>query len=225
MITTKDIKILYVEDHEMVREGIKMALAYQGRFNAIIDDASHGPEAIAKALSASYDIILMDVNIPIKDGIEVTKHLFSKGQEPKILALSMHEEDYIVKKMINAGALGFINKNAGVEELTKAILTVAEGKPYYSNEVAQILLQNKTTNQPTNDTMQTPISFLIQKGLTRREVQILELLSQKHSNNEIAEKLEISKRTVSNHRYKIMQKLNIHSLAGIVAYAHENGLV
>lgn len=225
MITTKDIRILYVEDHEMVREGIKMALSYQGRFNPIIDDASHGAEAIAKALSSNYDIILMDVSIPIKDGIEVTKHLFSKGKNPKILALSMHEEDYIVKKMIHAGALGFINKNAGVEELTKAILTVAEGKPYYSNEVAQILLKNKTTTQPTTDSIQTPISFLIDKGLTKREVQILQLLSQRLSNNEIAEKLEISNRTVSNHRYKIMQKLNIHSLAGIVAYAHENGLV
>lgn len=224
MITTKDIRILYVEDHEMVREGIKMALAHQGRFNAIIDDASHGAEAIAKALSKNYDIILMDVNIPVKDGIEVTKHLFSKGKEPNILALSMHEEDYIVKKMINAGALGFINKNAGFEELTKAILTVADGKPYYSNEVAQILLKNKGAKSNTSN-IQSPIDFLISKGLTKREVQILQLLSQKHTNNEIAEKLDISKRTVSNHRFKIMQKLNIHSLAGIVAYAHENGLV
>lgn len=213
----KTLKILYVEDHEMVRESMKLMLTHQGTFNAVIDVASDGNEAIRKAMDYNYDLILMDINMPDKDGIEVTNHLFNKGKKPKVLALSMHEEDYIVKKMLDAGALGYINKNSGIEELTKAILTVADNKPYYSNEVAQILLKKTPQSLPT-----TPFNNLINLGLTKREIQVLQLLANNLSNREVAENLNLSIRTVRNHRFNLMQKLDIHNISDLIDFARKH---
>ena len=221
----KKIKILFVEDHEMVREGIKLMLTNQGSFKAIIEVASDGLEAISKIMSGKYDMVLLDVNLPKKDGIEVVKHLFAKGKNPKVLALSMHEEDYIIKNMIQAGALGYINKNSGIEELTKAIITVSEGNPYYSNEVAQVLLNNFKSTVNNDIQKHEPVNLVLDKGLSKREIQILQYLAKDFNNKEIAEKLNLSYRTIGNHRFRIMQKLEIHTLAGLISFAHDNGLV
>lgn len=222
---TNKIRILYVEDHEMVRESMKLMLAHQTTFEAIVDVGANGTDAICKALSKNYDIIILDINIPEKDGIEVTRHLFAKGKKPNILALSMHEEDFIIKSVIKAGALGYINKNSSFEELAEAILAVAKGKTYLPKELDSILLKKKGNSIIRPIQKHDPINLLKTIGLTKREIQVLQLLIKKLNNKQIADELIISERTVGNHRFRIMQKLDLHSLAEIIAFAHENELV
>lgn len=217
----KTIKILFAEDHNMVRDGIKLMLNNQDYFKTVIDEACDGVEAIEMASKKEYDLLLLDINLPGKDGIEVAELLISKNKQTKILALSMHEEVHVVKQMLDAGALGYILKNSGIEELTKAILTVNNGERYYSNEIAQILLNQNNKNQKKKDVLSNPAIG----GLTRREIEVLKYIGMALSDKEIGEKLKISYRTVGNHRTNLLQKIQVNKTAGLVAFAIKNGIV
>jgi DNA-binding NarL/FixJ family response regulator len=219
----KTIKILFAEDHEMVRNGIKLMLKSQNSFVAEIEEATNGQEAIDLAIKNHYDVILLDINMPIKNGVEVTKFLISKLGKIRILALSSHKEDFVIKQMIDAGALGYILKNSGLEELTKAILTVFGFKKYYSNEISQSLISNSEV-EPKDIEIKIPTT-LLQHNLSKREVEVLRLISQEFTNSEIGELLNISPRTVGNHRNNLLQKLQIKNSVGLAMYAVKNGIV
>lgn len=221
----KTIKILFVEDHEMVRNGIKLMLKTQNSFIAEIDEAVDGLEAIEKASKNNYDVILLDINLPQKDGIFITRLLTSKQNKARILALSMHKEGVIIKKMLEAGALGYILKNSSLEELTKAILTVYNFERYYSNEVAQTLIQKTDKMQCDffDDIKSQKISS--DNNITQRELEVLKYIASGDTNKEIGEKLNISARTVGNHRNKLLQKLLVKNSIGLATYAIKNGLV
>jgi DNA-binding NarL/FixJ family response regulator len=221
----KTIKILFAEDHEMVRNGIKLMLASQRSFIADIDEASDGVEAILKATSNKYDVILLDINLPYKDGINVSKILHSKLERPRIIALTMHKEDYIIKEMINAGVLGYILKSSGLEELVKAILTVYDYNRYYSNEVSQIIID--TTLKGTEKTSVEKHAYLSKADfdLTKRELQILRFIAGGSTDKEIAEIFQISSRTVGNHRHKLVHKLRVKNSIELASFAVKNGLV
>lgn len=219
----KTIKILFAEDHEMVRNGIKLMLKSQNTFNAEIDEAKDGQEAVQMALEKNYDVILLDINLPIRNGISVAKFLVSKLGKIRILALTSHKEDYVIKQMIEAGALGYILKNSGLEELTKAIVTVFGFKKYYCNEVAQSLINKPHTNVKSLPTKLDGIPLM--NALSSREIEVLKLIANEYTNNEISEKLKISPRTVGNHRTHIIQKLQAKNTAGLVSYAIKNGIM
>jgi DNA-binding NarL/FixJ family response regulator len=218
----KTINILFAEDHEMVRNGIKLMLNSQNSFVAQIDEAKDGQEAIQMALEKRYDVILLDINLPIRNGIEVAKFLNSKLGEIRILALSSHNEDFVIKQMIDAGALGYILKNSGLEELTKAILTVFNFKKYYSNDVAQTLI-NKST-QDEKEFNQELTSIPLNHNLSNREIEILKHIAEGSTSIEIGEQLNISPRTVGNHRNNLLQKLQVKNSVGLARYAIKNGL-
>lgn len=219
----KTIKILFAEDHEMVRNGIKLMLNSQSTFIPEIDEAKDGPEAIQMALEKNYDVILLDINLPIKNGISVAKFLGAKLGKIRILALTSHKEDFVIKQMIEAGALGYILKNSGLEELTKAIVTVYGFKKYYCNEVAQSLINKPRTNIKS---MPSKIDEIpLNNALSQREMQVLKFIANEFTNNEISEKLNISPRTVGNHRTHILQKLQVKNTAGLVSYAIKNGII
>ncbi|MDA9563548.1 response regulator transcription factor [Flavobacteriales bacterium] len=219
----KKIKILFAEDHELVQNGIKLMLDKQNKFKAEIDTVKTGNEAIKMALSKSYDVILLDINIPEKTGLEVTKILTKKLPGIRILALTSHNEHFIIKQMVEAGVLGYILKNSGIEELTNAIDTVNSYKRYYSNEVAQILINSSSTTSAVQKDAQKKKMPLLQ-NISPREMQVLKFITQELTTNEIAKCLSISPRTAANHRNNLLQKLDVKNSIGLAKFAIQNGL-
>lgn len=212
----KQIKILLVDDHVVVRNGIKLMLSQQKSFTPIITEANDAEEALEVAKNKNFGVILMDVSLPNMDGIAATKQLLLKNSEFKILALTMHNEEFTINQMIEAGALGYILKNTGVEELTNAINTVANGSPYYSNEVAQTLINRDTSK--TTKVKAPPVL----DTLTKREKEILKLVGAEMTSNAISEKLCISKRTVEVHRKNILKKLGFKKSSALYKFVVEN---
>ena len=215
----KTVKILLVDDHQLIREGIKHILELQNKFIPEIDEADNGNEAIQKSAIFNYSIIIMDISMPEKDGIETTKAILKKRGKAKILALSMFDETHYVNSMLDAGAMGYVLKTTGPEELSKAIITILGGEKFYSNEVAVKLLES-----PIISSAKPSKSRWISK-LSKREVELIKMMSIGFSNSEIASKLFLSKRTVENHRFNIMKKLRVKNTAGIIKYALLNNMI
>jgi DNA-binding NarL/FixJ family response regulator len=218
-----NLKILIVDDHKLVRVGIKYTLETSNKKGCIskIDEASSGDEALQLASVNLYDVILMDINMPEKDGIETTKEIISKTKNSIVIALSMHDEEYQIKQMMNAGARGYLLKNTGPEILNAAIEQTIKGGLYFSNEVSIKLMQ---LNNPSAKPIVTAKN---QTGLqiSKREKEILVLIADEKTNDEIAQILSLSKRTVDTHRQNILNKLNLKNTAGLIRYAVNNNLV
>ncbi len=222
----KSIKILLADDHLVVRNGIKLMLSQQKSFIAIIEEAEDGEDVIKLASRTKYDVILLDINLPKITGIEASTILLKKDKTIKILALTMHNEEYMIKQMISAGALGYLLKNTGFDELTKAILTVNAGNKYYCNEAAQILINfNNISNSTEINLDKKSRSQKAQEiALSSREKEVIKYIAKELNSAEIADELFISKRTVEGHRKNIIAKLKLKNSAGIVKYAIQNGL-
>lgn len=220
------IKILIADDHKLVRTGIKYTLTGSDNVNFIerIDEVVNGKEAVERAKIFTYDIILMDINMPELDGIKATAQIIRDNPKTNIIALSMHSDDYEIRSMIKAGAKGYLLKNTGSEVLTDAIKTVLDGGKYYSNEVA-LKLMEPYTEEPTTD-KHIPIRVDRRRiSLTRRELEVLRMIANEYTNDEIAKKFELSKRTVDSHRQNILSKLQVKNTAGLIKYAIRLGLV
>lgn len=212
-------KILIADDHEIVRSGIRMTLESQNVFIPILKEVSDGLEVIDIVEKEAFDVILLDVNMPKKDGIAVTRFLKAKKIPTPILALTMHKEPHIIKQMVDAGVNGYVLKNCGMEELTNAITTVIKHKKYYTNEVSQVLLSKKIFVK-TEDNHAFPANSI----LSLREREVLALIAQELTNQEIADKLNLSKRTVDGHRNRMLVKLQVKNTVGLVKYALLNGI-
>lgn len=220
----RKIKILLADDHSVVRNGIKLMLSQQKFFVPEIDEAENGEEVILLANANNYDVILLDISLPGQNGISIAKYLTKKKKNFKILALTMHKEEFIIKQMISAGAKGYILKNTGLDELTKAIMTVASSNKYYCNEASQALINNIPSR---SNSINSRYSFDVdyRTVLSNREKEIMLLIVHEMSSMQIAEKLYISKRTVDTHRKNIITKLNVKNTAGMVKYAIEQGIL
>lgn len=219
----KKLKILLADDHAVVRNGIKLMLSQQKTFFPIIEEAEDGEEAISKAQKENYDVILLDINMPKINGIGVTKTLLKKNKKSKILALTMHKEEFIIRQMIAAGALGYLLKNTGLDELTKAILTVASAQRYYCNEASQAIINNTMKDAPISKSFNATIDY--NSVLSNREKQIMIYIARELSSTEIAKKLFLSKRTIDGHRKNIIAKLDLKNSAGIVKYAIQHDIL
>lgn len=160
------------------------------------------------------------------DGIKATAQIVKENSQAKIIALSMHSDDYEIRSMIKAGARGYLLKNTGSEVLSEAIKTVLEGKKYYSNEVA-LKLMEPYTGDLSNKTEKTSVNRIDKRkiSLTRRELEVLKLIANEYTNEEIAKKFELSKRTIDSHRQNILSKLQVKNTAGLIKYAIRLGLV
>lgn len=206
------IKILIVDDHQLIIDGIKANLVNVPDFS-IVGNAYNGREAIAILNSEKADVILMDIDMPILDGMGATQQIMQADPTAKIIVLTMHTERGLVKKMISMGASGYILKNTGSEELSLAIRKVYSGLKYFSSEITTNFLEKKKPQSNADPKIR----------LTSREEEILVRISQGLSNKEIGDKLSISHRTVDKHRTNIMSKLNITNVANLVRYAVLNG--
>lgn len=204
--------ILIADDHRIIRDGIKAMLNDINDYK-IVSEASDGYEVMKLLNSAKVDVVIMDINMPFKDGIKTTQEIVAIYPSVKIIALSMYEDKTMVKKMVNSGAMGYIFKGASKEELINAIENVREGKKYFSNDVFALLLQEENENNRQGEI------------LSSREIEILKLIAEEYTNPEIAEKLFLSIRTVDTHRRNLLQKLEVKNTAGLVKYAIRKNLL
>ena len=212
------IRIIIADDHKIIRDGIKALLRDIKEFH-IAGEAENGLKTIDQIDLLKPDVILMDISMPGMSGIECTLKIKSTHPEIKILVLSMSKEEEHIRKMLEAGASGYILKNTGKEELIKAIKAVSEGNYYFSNDVTESLM--KEILFPS----QVDIDKTTKVELTERETEILSLISMEYTNSEIAEKLFLSVRTIDAHRRNILGKTGCRNTAGLVRFGIENGLI
>lgn len=212
-----NIKILLVDDHNIVRDGIKLMLEPQAGID-VAAEAGNGKEALKILKNQHIDLIIMDVNMPEMDGVTATKAVKEEYPDVKVLALTMSDDDLHIRQMIQAGASGYIMKSARRSDLKDAILTIMDGRHYFSNEATQSIMMDlvKSKGKTTDP---DPIH------ITDRELEILELIVKEHTNQEIAERLFISARTVDAHRRNLLQKTGARNTAGLVKYAFQHNLI
>jgi two-component system, NarL family, nitrate/nitrite response regulator NarL len=210
------IKILLVDDHQIIIDGLKSLLKDSGEI-VVAGEANNGRKALQILDLLEIDVVLMDIDMPVMNGIDTLKEIRKKGLEVKVIILSMHDEAGMIKSLINIGANGYLLKSSSQDELINAIRKVADGGQFFSTEVTLSLL-NKSQNIRPNSDLHIDL-------LTDRETEIVQLIAEGFSNKEIGNKLFISHRTVDTHRTNIMKKLNISNIAGLISYAIKNGIV
>lgn len=212
------IKLLMVDDHEIVRAGLRMLLQSQPDIE-IVAEADNGRDAIVKARELSPDIVLMDISLPDIDGFEATRQIKRALPKVAILALTMHETDEYFFKMLNAGASGYVPKKAAPTDLVAAIHTIHDGGVFLYPALAKSLVRDYMGRAAESGEREAL------DGLTDREQEVLKLIADGSTNQEIADKLTISVKTVERHRANIMSKLNLHSRTELVKYAIRKGLI
>lgn len=210
-------RIIIVDDHKIVRDGIRSLLT-DDHFE-IVGEATNGIEAIELLNSVIPDIILIDINMPVMNGIECARQIISKYQGIKILALSMHNDEPHIRAMIESGSSGYILKNSGKEELVNAINTILGGATYFSDEVKESIMNSMLVKSTRDQGLKTKFE------LSEREIEVLKLIVKENTNNEIANKLFLSPRTVDAHRRNLLEKTGSRNTAGLVRFAIENDLV
>jgi DNA-binding NarL/FixJ family response regulator len=211
----ENIKIALVDDHALFRYGLKTLLDAQPKYK-IISEASNGKEFIDQLTKNIPDIVLMDISMPVMDGVEATQLALLKAPDLRIIALSMFgEEDYYFK-MINAGVKGFLLKNSELREVIDAIDQVMKGNSYFSQELLYNVIRN--FNPHKEPEALTP-------NLSKRELQVLQEICKGLSNQEIADTLFISKRTVDKHRANLLGKTNSKNTANLIMYAIKNKII
>lgn len=214
------IKIFLVDDHKIVRDGIKSLISDSPSIQ-IIGEASSGEELLEKLKILNPDIILLDINLPDTTGIELTKQITEENPSVKILILSMHMSEEFICNAIEAGAKGYLPKTTSQEELLNALNKINNGGEYYNNDVSEILLKSyiKKTKNASKNKIDKQIT------LTKRETEILKYFAEGLTNQEIADQLFISIRTVESHKNNIMQKLEMKSTVELVKYAIRNNII
>ncbi len=213
------VKIILVDDHAMVRTGLRMLLEAQDDME-IVAEAETALEAIELAQSVQPDIVLMDIQLPGKmNGIEATRRIKEIMPETAVLALTMYEEDQYFFEMLKAGASGYVPKRAAPNSLVTAIRTVSNGESYLHPSFTSRLMQDYVKKEESDSASDN------KNNLTPREREVLILVAKELTNQEIANKLKISIKTVARHRENIMRKLDLHGRIALVKYAIKKGLI
>lgn len=212
------IRIVIADDHGIVREGIRMILASQEDFE-VVGEASTGREAVELARHMKPDVVLMDISMPDLNGIEATRRIREELPSVQVLGLTMHEEENYVFQMLKAGGAGYVLKRAASEDLVAAVRAVHRGEAFLYPSVAKLVVRDylERAGRQEQDTSLD--------GLTEREREVLTLIAEGLTNQEIAQRLFISVKTVQTHRAHIMEKLNLHDRTELVRYAIRKGLI
>ena len=211
-----EIKILVTDDHQIIVDGLKSLLNNSADFK-VIGEANNGREALKIIENVEVDVVLMDIDMPVMNGIETLKEIRRRRLVVKVIILSMHHEAGMIKSLIDLGAMGYLLKSSPQEELAAAIRKVAAGQQYFSTQVTLSLL-NKPQNSHNAESGSAGL-------LTERETEIIKLIAEGFSNKEIGAKLFISHRTVDTHRTNLMKKIEVENIAGLISYAIKNGIV
>jgi len=210
------IRVLLADDHTIVRQGLKALLDAELDIE-IVGEAADGWETIQQAEELKPDVVLMDITMPRLNGLEATRRLRRLLPEVRVLVLTVHTNEEYVREILRAGAAGYILKEAAVDELVNAVRAVARGDSFLSPAVSKIVVQDLAHGREWN-------GETLFDTLTPREREVLQLIGEGHTNQEIADILAISVKTVETHRAQLRRKLNIHDRAGLIHYAIRKGL-
>jgi two-component system response regulator NreC len=211
-------KVLIADDHGVVRKGLRLLLEQYPELE-VIGEAANGREAVMMAAALSPQIVVMDVAMPILNGIEAAEQILKVNSKTGIIILTMHADESYLLRALNVGVKGYLLKESAEEDLLLAIRAVANGKPFFSRAINETLLEDYMRvlkQQGLSDTFHL---------LTAREKEVLQLLAEGKTNKEVAVLLDVSPYTVESHRTNLMQKLNVHNTAEIVLYAVRKRLV
>ena len=222
------IKVILADDHRIIRKGLRSLLENEPTIN-VVGEAENGLQLINLLESTPVDVVLMDIKMPEMDGFDATLHLHENFNSIKILALSMYESENYINRMMELGAQGYLLKNITKDELVHALQIIASGKSYISADITLNLL--KKNNEPAETLTQTDTvlgkansnSGLVE--LSKRELEVLKLITDGYTNAEIAEKLFTSKRTIDSHRQRIIEKTQARNTAALVRYAISKGMI
>jgi len=209
----KRIRILLADDHAVVRQGFRMVLGAHPDME-IVGEAGNGREAVELAERLKPEVVVMDVSMPELNGIEATRRLAASTPHTRVLALSMHKDSVYVREILRAGARGYLLKDSVADDLVAAVRAVASGEGYLSPQVSSAVLDDYRRH------VTNPIDLL-----TSREREVLQMLAEGKTNKEIAGVLNLSAYTVEAHRGRVMEKLNVHTIADLVRFAVRYGLV
>lgn len=207
-----DIRILLVDDHQIVLDGVKALLDDLDGFDCVAT-ADNGQKAIDLLKVFDVDVVLMDIDMPVMNGMEATKIIKKEFSEIKVISLTQHSERGMVKQLLSCGSDGYLLKNIAQDDLAEAIRKVVAGESVFSEEVS-LSLAGKALEKNANG---------VEVELTEREIEILTLIAEGLSSKQIGEQLFISPRTVDTHRTNLMNKLDIHNIAGLIRFALKNG--
>lgn len=209
-------RILIADDHAIVRAGLRALLAEETAFD-LIGEAAGGVEAIELVEKTNPEVLILDLSMPDLDGISVTRKIKPQFPALKILILTLHEDEALLKEAIKAGAAGYILKRAAEAELISAIRTILRGDLYVDPSMVRVLLDESRSPQINQKDLA--------ESLTQRETEVLRLIVEGYTNRQIGQELNISIRTVEGHRANISDKLGLHSRVELVRYARQHGLI
>jgi DNA-binding NarL/FixJ family response regulator len=217
------IRLLIADDHRMVRNGIK-ALIKKADDIEVISECGSGEEVVEAIRSGlDPDVIAMDLSMPDMDGIQATERILELDPDARIVGLSMHNEEMFISKLLGAGAMGYILKDASEEDLIKGVRAIQEGATYFGEGVTEIMMSRYMKGK-NGSQLRSP--YLIKaEDLTQREKEVLRLISEERTNAEIADKLFISKRTVDSHRKHLLEKTGAKNTAGLVRFAMDHDII
>lgn len=212
------LRILLGDDHKLLRDGLRKILQERAEWE-VVAEAGEGREAVRLALEVKPDVAILDIGMPLLNGIEATRQIVKRLPEVQILILSMHANEAYIIQAVKAGAKGYLLKDSADTELLRGIDALSNGKSFFSPEVSKVMLDDY-------------VRHLTEKGLedryallSEREREIFQLVAEGHSNKAIADLLSISAATVETHRAHILQKLDVHNTAELVLYAVRRGVV
>ncbi|SFW63959.1 response regulator transcription factor [Cellulophaga fucicola] len=219
------ISIVLADDHSLVRDGIR-SLLEEEKDLVVVAEASNGQEAIDIVEEKKPDLLIIDIRMPVMNGIEAVEILNTKGTATKTIILSMHDSEEYILKSVKAGANGYLLKDTGKVEFIKAIRTVQQGGTYFSGDISNVLVNSLLSgNKSISETVSTTKSNNNPFDLTSKELQVLELVLTGLTNKQISEKLENSKRTVETHRFNLMRKMEVKNLIDLSKKAQQYNLV
>jgi DNA-binding NarL/FixJ family response regulator len=219
MTSANQITVLLAEDHAIVRQGLCSLLHADGHFR-VVGQARTGREAVEMAQTLRPDVVLMDIAMPVLNGLEATRQILAANPAARVVVLSAHSDDVYVERMNEAGVVGFLEKQTSAEILTKAIHEVVAGRTFFSPSIAKRLRDDQRKPRDRDGLLKAHGA-----RLTSRESEVLQLVAEGSANKQVAAELGISIKTVEKHRQHLMDKLKIHDTAGLTRYAIAQGIV
>lgn len=212
------IRILLGDDHTLVRHGIRKILEERPNWE-VVAEASDGRDAVRQAEAIDPDVAVLDIGMPLLNGIEATRQIVKRHPDVRVLILSMHADEAYILQALKAGARGYLLKDSADAELIRAVTAVAGGKSFFSPSVAKVMLDDHVRYMTKHGIVDR------YESLSAREREILQLIAEGHTNKEVADILSVSPATVETHRTHILQKLDVHNTAELVLYAVRRGVI
>jgi DNA-binding NarL/FixJ family response regulator len=217
----KLITVHIADDHQILIDGVKAVLNIESGIE-VIGYSLNGNEVIDWYTENESDVLILDINMPLLDGIEVLKKLKQLKKRPEIIVLSSYDDVKLVKEVLQMGAKGFVPKKSAGEHIVNAVYKVAEGNQYFTDDVKEKMMQTLLNGQIKNEGSQDGVLI---SSLTRREVEVLKLVAQQYSTREIGDELHISESTVETHRKNLMKKVKVKNSVGLAIFALKNEVI